>query len=84
VKKQNPRIKTKEQPLTEENGEDVVVRFNLNVLASERARMKQLQKRCERENRLCNLSEILRAGIGALEKLTDDELEEVIGNLKQL
>jgi hypothetical protein len=60
------------------------VRFNLNILHSERMRMVKLQAKCFREHRVCNLSEILRAGIAAMEKLSETEINEIITNLKEL
>lgn len=63
---------------------DEISRFNLILLNSERIRMKALQTKCTRDYKVLNLSEILRAGIGALERLSEQQLIEVVENVKQL
>lgn len=64
--------------------DDPVERFNLNILRSERMRMVKLQTKCSRERRVCNLSEVLRAGIAAMEKLSESEVEKIIKELEDL
>jgi hypothetical protein len=78
-KKQNKTKKNK----SENSGSDTE-KFNLLLLESERKRMVKLQSKCVRDRRACNLSEILRAGIGALELLSEEDIEKVVKNLKNL
>lgn len=76
--------KNKNNSAQDQNIDSRTERFNLIILKSERLRMAKLQGKCFRKNRVCNLSEIMRAGITAMEKLPDSEIETIIENLEDL
>ncbi len=69
---------------SDQNDDTQAERFNLIILRSERLRMVKLQMKCFRKHRVCNLSEVLRAGIAAMEKLSDSEIETIIEELEEL
>lgn len=60
------------------------IKFNFVFLESEREALTNFQAKCKRAGRLFNQSEVLRAGIYALRKLTKDQLEDVANEVPQL
>lgn len=83
-KKGSNSEKNKNSPTQDQNIDNQTERFNLLLLSSERLRMVKLQNKCFRKHRVCNLSEILRAGIAAMEKLSESEIETIIEDLDEL
>lgn len=83
-KKKSNSEKNKKRPQSDQNVDNQTERFNLKMLSSERLRMVKLQGKCFRKRRVCNLSEILRAGIAAMEKLSPTEIEMIIDELEEL
>lgn len=83
-KRKSNSKKNKNSSTLDQNIDSQTERFNLLILSSERIRMVKLQSKCFRKHRVCNLSEILRAGIAAMEKLSESEIETIIEELEEL
>lgn len=83
-RKKSNSDKSNEGLSPDQNVDNPAERFNLMILKSERLKMVKLQKKCFRKHRVCNLSEILRLGIAAMEKLSDSEIEIIIEELEEL
>jgi hypothetical protein len=78
MRKKEAKRKELSPPSTEK------VKLNLSVLASEQEKIVEFQGKCKRPHRLFNQSEVLRAGLYALEILDPDQLKEVAESVPQL
>lgn len=63
---------------------DAPVPIYFKLPASENAKILSIQKRCQRGHRLLNRTEIFRAGLAALQKIPDDELQQIVDELPLL
>jgi hypothetical protein len=59
-------------------------KFDLVYLKSEKKMVMKFQAECKRSTRLFNQSEVIRAGIYALEELTPEQLKKVAESVPQL
>lgn len=63
---------------------DAPVPVYFKLPAAENAGILSIQRRCQREHRLLNRTEIFRAGLVALQKIPDDELQKIVDELPSL
>jgi hypothetical protein len=79
VKKNN---KSREKKVSQTKEE--IVRADLFILESERALITNFQKRYFKEDGPLHMCEVLRAGIHALVKLPEKQLQEIVNALVRL
>lgn len=63
---------------------DAPVPIFLKIPAAENAEIMSIQKRCRREHRLLNRTEIFRAGLKALQMIPDEDLQKIVDELPLL
>jgi hypothetical protein len=71
-------------PALADNKPEPNPKFNLKYLKSEQEKAIKFQAQLRRPHRLFNQSEVLRAGIYALEELTPEQLKKVADSVPQL
>lgn len=72
------------KPVAEETPVELAVRDNFSMPASDYGIIAELRKRCLKSGVNATKSEIVRAGLHALEELPVQELLKVLGNLEKL
>lgn len=77
--KSTPR--TQEQP---QNGADKVIRDSFTIPGDEYELISRIKKRCMKAGISANKSEVLRAGLAALEAMPERELASLFGKLQRV
>lgn len=85
-KKDMPKVKKSTHPEEDVAGsvKEEIVRADLWVLRSERGLITEIQKRYFKKDGPLRISEVIRAGIYALDKLPDTQAQEIVDNLVRL
>ena len=66
------------------NGADKVIRDSFTIPSDEYELISQIKKRCMKAGISANKSEVLRAGLAALEAMPDQELANLFGKLSRV
>jgi hypothetical protein len=69
---------------TTDSAKEEIVRADLWVLKSERGLITDIQKRYFKEDGPLRISEVIRAGIYALDKIPDTDAQEIVNTLIRL
>lgn len=72
---------TKEQP---RNGADKVIRDSFTIPGDEYELITRIKRRCMKAGISANKSEVLRAGLAALEAMSEKELAGLFGKLQRV
>lgn len=79
--------KSKSSPRAQEqprNGADKVIRDSFTIPGDEYELISQIKKRCMKAGISANKSEVLRAGLAALEAMPDKDLASLFGKLSRV
>lgn len=64
-----------------ESEKEIIVRSNFTILQSDLELLNQIKRRCLLLGVETNKSELIRAGIDSLSKLSDDKLRNILAHL---
>lgn len=82
LSKKNSSLPPREQPA--QNGASKVIRDSFTIPDDEYELISQIKKRCMKAGISANKSEVLRAGLAALDSMADRELAKLFGGLARV